>query len=276
MKRCWLATLLASLLLLTPTACDSGERVPPSVRPDQVQDAPGLTPDQKRRADAAISVFENDTPVVQYGYAENLHDGRGLTLGRAGFTTATGDALDVVETFTAARPANPLARFLPLLRRLAATESDDVSGLDGFDAAWRSLEADADFDAAQDSVSDRLYYRPAMAYAKELGLTTALARVALYDAIVQHGDGDDPDGLSALLNRAGAPDGPAADEGRWVARFLNVRLRTLRHAADPATRRAWAESTDRVRVQQAWLYDGRYRLDGPLPVEAASFHHVLP
>ena len=93
---------------------------------------------------------------------------------------------------------------------------------------------------------------------------------------MQHGDGDDPDGLSALLNRAGAPDGPAADEGRWVARFLNVRLRTLRHAADPATRRAWAESTDRVRVQQAWLHDGRYRLDGPLPVEAASFHHVLP
>lgn len=274
MRRRLLAGLL-SALLLAPAACDGSHDVPPPIPAAMLQPSPGLTPEQKRRADAVVSIFENDTPVLQYGYAENLHDGRGYTLGRAGFTTATGDALDVVETFTLRRPANPLAPFLPALRRLAAAESDDVSALAGFDAAWRSLARDADFDAAQDTVADRLYYRPAMAYADDLGLKTALGRFVLYDAIVQHGDGDDPDGLSAMIDRADLGDAPM-DEPRWIARFLAVRMRTLRHATDPATRAAWAESTDRVRVQQRWLADGRYDLAGPLPVEADSWSVRVP
>ncbi|MFD8756116.1 hypothetical protein ACFV0O_34830 [Kitasatospora sp. NPDC059577] len=32
----------------------------------------GLTPDQRRRADQLISVFENSTTEIQYGYAENI------------------------------------------------------------------------------------------------------------------------------------------------------------------------------------------------------------
>ena len=35
-----------------------------------------------------------------------------------GFTTATGDFLDVVERYTARVPSNPLAPFLPRLREL--------------------------------------------------------------------------------------------------------------------------------------------------------------
>ena len=54
----------------------------------------GLNPEQRHRADALISIFENGTPKIQYGYAENIRDGRGITAGRAGFTTATGDALE--------------------------------------------------------------------------------------------------------------------------------------------------------------------------------------
>ena len=55
----------------------------------------GITFTQEQRiiADQIMSVFENDTPAIQYGYAENLHDGRGVTAGRAGFTSATGDML---------------------------------------------------------------------------------------------------------------------------------------------------------------------------------------
>lgn len=276
MRRRLFAWIVPALLFLAPTGCDGNHDVPPSIPAAMLQPSPGLSPDQKRRADAVISIFENDTPVVQYGYVENLHDGRGYTLGRAGFTTATGDALDVVEAFTVRRPANPLARFLPALRRLAATESDDVSVLVGFDAVWRGLAGDPDFDAAQDSVTDRLYYRPAMAYADDLGLKTALGRFVLYDAIVQHGDGDDPDGLSAMIDRADLGDGAPLDEARWIARFLAVRMRTLRHATDPSTRAAWAESTDRVRVQMRWLADGRYDLAGPLPVESSSWSHRVP
>src|SRR5688572_10409507 len=47
----------------------------------------GLTRVQKRRAEAITSILENDTPKLQYAYAEALDDGRGITPGRAGFTT---------------------------------------------------------------------------------------------------------------------------------------------------------------------------------------------
>ena len=50
----------------------------------------GLTVVQKHRADQLISIFENGIPEIQYGYAEDLDDGRGITAGRAGFCTGWG------------------------------------------------------------------------------------------------------------------------------------------------------------------------------------------
>lgn len=267
-------------LLLAADGCDGAQDAAPPIPPAMVQQVPGLTAEQKARADALVSIFENDTPVVQYGYAEDLHDGRGITCGRAGFTTATGDALDVVETYTADAPGNALARFLPVLRRLAERESDAVADLGGFASAWTVEARLPRFDAAQDSVSDRLYYRPAMQTADEVGIATALGRFVLYDAIVQHGEGDDPDGLPALVAQTHAQRLYAAnrpfDEAAWIDAFLKVRLRTLRHAHDPGTRAEWAASTDRVKVQQTFLREGRYDLAGPLRVESVSFHHLVP
>src|SRR5882724_9316825 len=72
-----------------------------------------------RRADQIISVFENDTLELQYGYTEALEDGRGLTAGRAGFTTATGDLVLVVERYVSRVPDTPLKHYLPRLKELA-------------------------------------------------------------------------------------------------------------------------------------------------------------
>jgi hypothetical protein len=44
----------------------------------------------KTIADQMVSVFENETTSLQYGYIENLNDGRGYTAGRAGFVTRDG------------------------------------------------------------------------------------------------------------------------------------------------------------------------------------------
>ncbi len=67
--------------------------------------AAGLNKDQKRRAEQLTSIFENGKTEIQYGYVEALDDGRGF--GRAGFTTATGDALEVVRSIHAV-PNNKL------------------------------------------------------------------------------------------------------------------------------------------------------------------------
>jgi chitosanase len=244
--------VLAAAFLLAGCSDDA------TSRPTTTTTAPagGLTADQRRRADQLVSVFENSTTELQYGYAEDLGDGRGITSGRAGFTTRTCDALDVVERYGEA----PLARYLPELERLCAEDSDDTAGLAGYVGAWAEAAEDPAFRHVQDEVVDETYFLPAMALADDLGLETAVARVALYDAAIQHGIGEDADGLPAMIERTG----PVDDEADWLAAFSAERLATLRHPADATTAAEWRESTDRVRCLQSIADAGNEDLDGPL------------
>lgn len=113
---------------------------------------------QKHRCEQYTSIFENDTTELQYGYVENIHDGRGYTCGRAGFTTGTGDAVVVVKHYTRSKPNNPLAKFVPELERLARAESGSTKNLHGFKHAWIEAAKDPEFRKAQDEVSDAMYY----------------------------------------------------------------------------------------------------------------------
>lgn len=238
-------------------------------------ESPGwLSGDTKRRAEALTSLFENSTTEIQYAYVEDIHDGRGFTAGRAGFTTATGDALEVIELYTTRVPANPLAKYLPRLRVLAKAESGSVVGLEGFAAAWTTAARDPAFRTAQDDVEDRLYFIPAMKRADALHLATPLARAELYDAIIQHGEGDDPDGLPALLAKtaktvSGTP-ATGVDEKKWLEAFFTVRRADLAHASDASTRAAWAESVSRVDAVRAIAKSGNYDLHGPIVVHSGD------
>jgi chitosanase len=243
-------------------------------RPDALAPS-GLTRVQKRRAEALTSIFENDTPKLQYAYAEALDDGRGITAGRAGFTTGTGDALLVVTRYTSRVPSNPLASFLPVLRRLAAAESGATDELTGFSEAWKQAAGDARFRAAQDQVSDLLYYRPAVVQARKLGIQNPLSLAVLYDTIIQHGNGTDPDGLPALIKRTnqrarGTPRG-GVEEDFWLATFLVVRRQDLLRAFNPETRAEWRASARRVDALQALLSAGNLTLDGPIVVNTRPY-----
>ena len=240
----------------------------------------GLTAVQKRRAEQLISLFENSTINFQYGYAERLGDGRGITFGRAGFTTGTGDGFEVVKEYTARRPHNPLAHDLPRLAQLAAQASGDVRGLQGFEQAVARAARDPIFRKVQDNVMNQLYYAPSVAYSDELGLKTPLARAVLYDTVVMHGDGDDPDGTAALLVRTqeavGGTPASGVDEASWLSAFLQTRKADLLNAFDPTTRQAWAEAAGRVDVFEALAASGNYDLRGPIVVDTAGYQGVIP
>jgi chitosanase len=230
----------------------------------------GLTGAQRHRADQMISAFENSTTEIQYGYAENIHDRRGVTSGRAGFCTGTGDAVVVVERYTESNPGNGLARFLPELRRLAASGSDDTGGLpeDAYLDAWGREAENKAFRDVQDQVVDEMYFNPAMAHADEAGLTTALARAEVYDAVIQHGDGDDHDSLGGLLqrteSRAGGTPATGVDEKRWLDAFFAVRIDDLTNPEDPDTRDEWRGSVGRVEALRKLAAEGNYDLRGPI------------
>ncbi len=240
-----------------------------------------LSSQQKLRAEQLISLFENNTLEFQYGYAEVLRDGRGITAGRAGFTTGTGDAYVVVKQYTEKIPNNSLARYSMELKRLiTADNSDDISGLGGFIQAWQNAAQDPVFRSIQDRNMNQMYYIPSIVHANVQGLRLALSRSVLYDTIIQHGNGTDPDSLSVLLketqNRIGGIPRTGIDEKEWLKTFLQVRRAHLARAHDRSTRKAWAETVTRVDVWSAIANSGNYNLTGPIIIRVGYYNTTIP
>jgi chitosanase len=239
-----------------------------------------LTAEQHRIADALVSVFENGTPEIQYCFIEDIHDGRGFTAGRAGFTTATADLLDVAERYTAKVAGNPLEPYLPRLRELARSGSDATDGLDGFVDAWHTACKDPQLVAVQDQVVDDTYFQPSQDKARKVGLRQPLSLAEIYDAEIQHGGGDDHDGTPAMIKRAtktagGTPRRHTASESKWTKAFLAVRRHTLLHATDPATREGWKESVSRVDCFVYMVKTKQWKLEPPVRIRSRDFNETL-
>jgi chitosanase len=241
----------------------------------------GLSPQQRLRSEQLISLFENSTIEFQYSYAKVLGDGRGVTAGRAGFTTGTGDAYIVVQQYTNKVPNNPLAKYLPELKRLLTAENrNDTSKLRGLIEAWQSAAKDPLFRSSQDRIMEQMYYLPSLVHANRQGLNFALSRAVLYDTIIQHGNGNDPDSLSALLKetqqRVGGTPQTGVDEREWLRNFLAIRRWHLSKAHNPATRKVWAESVTRVDVWSSIASSENYNLKGPIPIRVSYYNTTIP
>jgi chitosanase len=191
----------------------------------------------------------------QYGYIEDLDDGRGYTGGIAGFCSGTSDMLAVVTEYTKRKPENGLAGYLPALRAVDGTDSH--RGLDpGFPRAWQAAAGDAVFQKVQEDVRDRMYFRPAVRLAEADGLR-ALGQFAYYDAAVMHG----VDGLREIRERAVAGQRTPAqggDEIGYLSAFLDARRAEMR--TEPAH-----QDTTRVdTAQRTFLRAGNLDLATPL------------
>src|SRR5262249_39803149 len=151
---------------------------------------------------------------------------------------------------------------------------------EGLGALWQEAANDPRFRAAQDRVTDELYYAPACEYWRQLGLKTPLGLLVLYDSILQHGDGTDPDGVQALLDRTAQRIGghpvDGIEENAWLQAFLQTRRETLAHASDPATRQAWAEAVGRCDALRRLLEAGNFDLGGPIEVRPYGETFVIP
>lgn len=261
-----LGALAGTALLI---GCQAPEAASAPPRP------PGLAdPARVRVADAIISSFENATVELPYAEAEDLDDGRGITAGRAGFTSGTHDLLLVVARYDelAAGQRTPLTRYLAPLRAIDAAVADDgdaadTSGLGGFAAAWRETSrTDPRLNRAQDDVYRRLYFAPAMVQAQAVGLATGLGQLIILDAAVQHGATASADGLITMIDEtiATRAPGPDPDRSGWLPAFLDVRREHLRNPADEETTEVWRESIPRVDTLRTLVDQQRYDLTTPL------------
>ena len=245
---------LLVVALLTGLAIAGASAAPPR--------AAGLAaPREKEIAMELVSSAENSTLDWrgEFGYIEDIGDGRGYTGGLIGFCSGTGDMLELVRSYVAAEPRDPLARFLPALRRVDGTASHRGLG-QPFVAAWHRAARDPVFRRLQMAELDRVYFDPAVRRAKADGLGT-LGQFIYYDAIVMHGPGQDRSSFGGIRARAIDRGGTPAEGGSQVAyleTFLDVRR---------AQMKAEAEHGDTSRIdteQRVFLREGNLALRPPL------------
>jgi chitosanase len=247
-------------------------------RTDPTGQPTSLTADQRRMIDLLESVLLHDSEILQYDRIADQHDGRGYVAGRGDFTTAGGEVLAVVEAYTADVPGNDLGDvYLPALRSLARDRSSDVTSLPNFLDAWRRASGTDAFRRAQDDAMRRLYFEPALALARTLGLTTPLGVAIIYDSAIQHGFGPDPDGIGAMVDQTAATNGKTSkeDEHGWLSAFLVVRTRTLTAPTGAEHQASWPGSLGRVLALASLLDRGADDLTAPLHVDAYGRGHTL-
>lgn len=229
-------------------------------------------PAKKEIAMELVSSAENSSLNwrAQYGYVEDIGDGRGYTAGIVGFCSGTGDMLALVQYYGTLAPRAGLLRFLPALRRVNGTASHSGLG-SAFVASWRASAANASFRAAQDHERDRVYLNPAVAQGRTDGLGV-LGQFIYYDALVMHGPGADRDsfgGIRAAALRYAKTPAQGAPEYNYLNAFLNVRVGAMLREEAHA-------DTSRVEIEQRlFLRAGNLDLRTPLSWSTYGDRYVI-
>jgi chitosanase len=218
-------------------------------------------PHKKDIAMQLVSSAENSSLdwKAQYGYIEDIGDGRGYTGGIIGFCSGTSDMLALVEYYTAQKPGNGLAAFLPALRKVNGSDSHAGLGT-AFTKAWKAAAKDTAFQDAQGHERDRVYFDPSVGQAKTDGLG-ALGQFIYYDAIVMHGPGTDSVSFGGIrktaMKKAKTP-AQGGNQTTYLNAFLDARKAAmLTEAAHDDTSRVDTE-------QRVFLKAGNLNLDPPL------------
>ena len=209
---------------------------------------------------ALVSSAENSSVdyAKQYAYIEDIGDGRGYTAGIIGFTTGTGDLLEVVERYTELKPENELKDYIPALEQVNGTDSHDGLG-DSFEKAWEEAAQSDEMIQAQNDILNKEYMNVALQYAKKDGLRP-LGQYIYYDALVVHGSGDSEDCFEAIRNAAlkkeKAPS-DGGDETAFLKAFLDARVPIMQMEAAHS-------DLSRLNAQQKFLDEKNFDLKLPL------------
>lgn len=218
-------------------------------------------PHKKEIAMELVSSAENSSLdwKAQYQYIEDIGDGRGYTAGIIGFCSGTGDMLDLVNHYTALKPGNILAKYLPALNKVNGSASHAGLGTP-FVNDWKKAAADTVFQHAQNDERDRVYFTPSVTQAEQDGLR-ALGQFIYYDAIVMHGPGSDPvsfGGIRATAMKHAKTPAQGGNETTYLNAFLDARKAAmLTEAAHSDTSRVDTE-------QRVFLKAGNLDLNPPL------------
>lgn len=229
-------------------------------------------PHKKDIAMQLLSSAENGSTDwrAQYGYIQDIEDGRGYTAGIVGFCSSCGDMLMVVQDYTQFEPNNVLAKYIPALQQVYGSSSH--AGLDPtFVSDWKEAARDPTFQLAQNSTIDTVYFDPAVTKAMADGLTP-LGQFIYFDAIVMHGSGKDPASFDSIRSKAlslAKTPAQGGNETMYLNAFLDVRKSVM--LSDPAH-----ADTSRIDTEQRLLLEqGNVNLTAPLSWQVYGNHYSI-
>jgi len=220
--------------------------------------------------DSLVSIFENSTLTIQYEFIGDIKDGNGFTAGRAGFTSKTGDMLEVLLEYERLSPNNTLKTYIKPLRRVYGTAN--TIPIRGLKEDWsRVAKEDPLFRKAQDQINDRFYRKPSRQLGRELGLTLPISYVALYEAGIQHGYGDTYDSLPTIVARANKKVGGTPKKGinemDWLKTFIATREDDLRNPKNLEYKELFQYALDRPKAIRTIIDQENENLDKQITVK---------
>ena len=200
------------------------------------------TPEQKHAIDCVLAIFETGKvpTAASYSTCTILKDGAGISYGKHQCTDKAGSLDLVVKKYIelGGQQAGALQPFLPYL---AANKSTAEKPGGPYTAETQTLinilktaGQDPIMHQAQDHVFDANYFMPAVNHAKDIGLTTALGLLAIYDTCIHSGPGRVGTHRAAFPEKSPKNGG---DEKAWVRAYLNAR-------------RAWLAGNSNALVQK--------------------------
>lgn len=222
------------------------------------------TGDLRKEIFSLVSSAENSSIDYsqQYAYIEDIGDSRGYTAGIIGFTSGTGDLLEVVKEYIKLKPENNcLEQYLPALGSVNGSDSHEGLG-EPFVSAWKSASEDTEMIQAQNTLLEQMYLNPAIEFANEDGLSP-LGQYIYYDALVVHGPGDDEDsfnGIREAAKKSSNTPSMGGNEKEFLSSFLDERSIVMKKEEAHS-------DLSRIEVQRKFLDDGNYTLQLPLTWE---------
>ncbi|SDD34378.1 chitosanase [Terribacillus halophilus] len=195
----------------------------------------------------------------QYSYMEDIQDGRGYTAGIIGFTSGTGDLLEVVKEYQKIKPAdNILVKYLSPLEAVEGSDSHEGLGA-AFEEDWEKVGQTKEMMQAQDNIVDKIYLYPAIKFAEEDGLGL-LGQYIYYDALVVHGPGEDPDSFNGIRKEALKVSKSPSQKGKeaeYLKAFLKTRTKIM-------VKEEAHQDLSRINFQEQLINQDNFELDLPI------------
>ncbi len=217
-----------------------------------------ITSEQKRVIDSVVSIFETGRvpTAASYSTCSILNDGAGISYGKHQCTDKAGSLDLVCKRYIelGGQQAGPLKEYMSYLSTNESAKYNNVTSnypawLNSLISLLKSAGSDSLMKQAQDEVFDKNYWNPAVEHCKNIGLTTALGHLVIYDTCIHSGPGRVSSLRQKFPEKSPANGG---DEKAWVIAFLNAR-------------KAWLASSSNPLVQKT-----TYRIDSMLQIANAN------